>query len=123
MNINEIIQKVFKDFKYDGELIPISPNIYTGDATIYLVYYTYSTIPEGFADDQPIVESTFGTLDIYSNKNYKKLKNEVKRKLVKECGFTWTGDGLEDYEEDTKLWHCPINFMVSDEVTFLNEKF
>ena len=64
MNINEIIQKVFKNFKYDGELIPISPNIYTGDATTYLVYYTYSTIPEGFADDQPIVESTFGTLDI-----------------------------------------------------------
>ena len=41
MNINEIIQKVFKNFKYDGELIPISPNIYTGDATTYLVYYTY----------------------------------------------------------------------------------
>ena len=65
MNINEIIQKVFKNFKYDGELIPISPNIYTGDATTYLVYYTYSTIPEGFADDQPIVESTFGTMWFY----------------------------------------------------------
>ena len=120
MNINAIIEKVFKDFEFDGIKIPIAPNIYKGDATTYLVYYTYSINPDGFADDMPIVESTFGTMDIYSNKNYKKLKNEVKKKLVKECGFTWTDDGLEDYEEDTGLWHCPINFTVDDDVTFLN---
>ena len=120
MNINAIIEKVFKDFEFEGTKIPISPNKYEGDATTYLVYYTYSTIPEGFADDNPIVESTFGTMDIYSNKNYKKLKNEVKRKLVKECGFTWTDDGLEDYEEDTGLWHIPINFTIDDDVTFLS---
>ncbi len=120
MNINAIIERVFKDFEFEGEKIPIAPNIYKGDATTYLVYYTSSTIPEGFADDNPIVESTNGTLDIYSNKNYKKLKNEVKRKLVKECGFTWTDDGYEDYEEDTKLWHIPINFTVDDDVTFLD---
>lgn len=121
MNINAILEKVFKDFTFEDEKIPISPNIYNGKATTYLVYYTYSIVPEEFADDQPIVETTYGTIDIYSNKNYKKLKSEIKRKLVKECGFTWTDDGFEDYEEDTKLWHCPINFMVSDEVTFLNE--
>ena len=120
MNINSIIEKVFKDFKFDGESIPISPNSYDGDATTYLVYYTYSTNAEGFADDLPIFEGTYGTLDIYSNKNYKKLKNEVKRKIVKECEFTWTDDGLEDYEEDTKLWHVPINFYVESEVTFLD---
>lgn len=120
MNINEILEKVFKGFKFDGESIPISPNKYTGDATTFLVYYTYATTPEGFADDLPKLEITSGTLDIYSNKNYKKLKNEVKRKLVKECGFTWTGDDTEDYEEDTKLWHVPINFSVGDEVSFLD---
>lgn len=120
MNINRIIEKVFKDFSFDGEKIPINPNIYEGDATTYLTYYTYSTKPEGFADDLPIIEGTYGTLDIYSNKNYKKLKNEVKKKLVKECGFTWIDDGLEDYEEDTKLWHIPINFFIENEVDFLN---
>ena len=120
MNINAILERVFKNFTFDGIKIPIAPNKYTGDATTYLVYYTSSINPEGFADDKPIVESTYGTLDVYSNKNYKRLKNEVKRKLIEECGFTWTGDEIEDFEEDTKLWHCPINFMVDDDVTFLN---
>lgn len=120
MNINEIIEKVFKDFEFEGEIIPISPVFYSGEATTYLVYYTYSTTPDSFADDMPTFESTYGTLDIYSNKNFKKLKNEVKRKLVKECGFTWTDDGMEDYEEDTNLWHVPINFVVGSEVDFLN---
>lgn len=121
MNINAILERVFKNFTFDDVEIPISPNIYNGEASTYLTYYTYNTKPEGFADDLPIVEGTYGTLDIYSNKNYKALKNEVKKKLVKECGFTWIQDGLEDYEEDTKLWHVPIDFFVESEVTFLND--
>ena len=120
MNINAIIEQVFNNFTFDGKSIPISPGIYKGDATTYLTYYTYSTRPEGFANDLPIVVGTYGTLDIYSNKNYKNLKNEVKRKLVQECGFTWLEDGMEDYEEDTELWHIPISFMVESNVTFLN---
>lgn len=120
MNINEVIERVFKDFTFDGEVIPIAPNEYHGDATTYLVYYTYSINPEEFADDKPLATITSGTLDIFSNKNYKRLKNEVKRKLVQECGFTWTGDGIEDYENDTNLFHCPIDFIVDDSVTFLD---
>ena len=49
------------------------------------------------------------------------LKNEVKRKIVKECGFTWLEDSLEDFEEDTKLYHIAIDFFVESSVTFLNE--
>ena len=70
MNINAILERVFKNFTFDDVEIPISPNIYNGEASTYLTYYTYNTKPEGFADDLPIVEGTYGTLDIYSNKNY-----------------------------------------------------
>ncbi len=121
MNINAKIEEVFKNFTFGGKVIPIAPNIYHGDATTYLVYHTSSINPEVFADDKPLVEATSGTLSLYSNGNYKALKNEVKRKLVEECGFTWTGDEMEDYEEDTKLWHCPINFVVDDDVSFLTK--
>lgn len=120
MNINAIIERVFKDFNFGGKDIPIAPNVYTGEATTYLVYYTSSINPELFADDRPLGEATSGTIDLFSNGNYKALKNEVKRKIVEECGFTWTGDEMEDYEEDTKLWHCPINFVVDDDVSFLS---
>lgn len=121
MNINVIIEKVFNNFVFDGKSIPINLSIYKGDATTYLTYYTYSTKPEGFADDLPTVEVVYGTMDIYSNQNYKGLKNEVKRKLVQECGFTWLEDGLEDYEEDTELWHIPISFMAESNITFLDD--
>ena len=121
MNINEILERVFSNFQFEDEIIPISPISYNGNATTYLVYYTYLDRPEGFADDLPIVEGTYGTIDIYSKKDFKNLKNEVKRKIVKDCGFTWLEDGQEDYEEDTKLYHVPIDFFVESNVTFLNK--
>ena len=120
MNINEILERVFKDFQFEGEKIPISPYSYDGEASTYLVYYTYLDQPEGFANDLPIVEGTYGTIDIFTKKDFKELKNIVKRKIVKECGFTWLQDGLEDFEEDTKLYHIPIDFFVESSVTFLD---
>lgn len=120
MNINAILESVFENFEFEGESIPISPYSYDGDATTYLIYYTYLDQPEGFADDLPIIEGTYGTIDIYSKKDFKNLKNEVKRKIIKECGFTWLEDGLEDYEEDTKLYHVAIDFFVESSVTFLD---
>lgn len=120
MNINAILEEKFKNFEFEGIKIPIAPNFYEGDATTYLVYYTYATTHDDFANDVPQVEVASGTLDIYSNTNYKKLKNEVKRKLVQECDFTLTGDGYEDYEKETGLWHIPINFVAGDEITYLN---
>ena len=121
MNINTIIEDIFSDFTFEDQKIPIAPNFYDGDATTYLVYYTESIEPDEFADDMQISEITRGTIDIFTNKNYKNLKKEVKKKIVKECGFTWTGDEKEDYEESTKLWHIPINFVVGSNTTFLND--
>ena len=111
MNINPIIEKAFENFVVDGIKIPISPIKYKGDSTTYLTYYTYLEQPEGFADDNPIVSGTYGTIDIFSKGNFKKIKKEVK-KILKEQGFTWTGDEAETYEEDTGLFHVPVNFFV-----------
>ena len=72
MNINEVIERVFNNFQFEGDTIPISPYVYDGDATTFLTYYTYLDRPEGFADDLPIVEGTYGTIDIYSKKDFKK---------------------------------------------------
>ena len=60
---------------------------------------------------------------------FQKTTQEIKEKKMQDLKksfeeqIKYYDQYLEDYEEDTKLWHCPINFMVSDEVTFLNEKF
>lgn len=114
MNINPILEKAFENFEVDGLQIPIAFKKYSGTASTYLTYYTYLIKPESFADDQPIVSATYGTIDIFSKGNFKKIKKEVKKKL-KEKGFTWTSDEAEDFEEDTGLFHVPVNFYIESE--------
>ena len=111
MNINPILEKAFANFEVDGLLIPIAPNIYKGAASTYLTYYTWNTQPELSVDDKPSIIGTYGTIDIYSKGNFKNIIIEV-RKKIEEIGFTWTGTSAEDYEEDTGLYHIPIEFCV-----------
>lgn len=114
MNINPIIEKAFENFVVDGIKIPISYMKYKGDAKSYLTYYTYMTRPEGFADDVPVLVGTYATIDIFSKGNFKKILKEVK-KILKENKFTWIDDEAEDYEENTGLFHVPVNFYMESE--------
>jgi len=111
MNINPIIEQAFDDFKVDDLLIPIATIKYTGNASTYLTYYTWLNQPEGFSDDKPFILGTYGTIDVYSKDNFKKIVKEVVKKL-EEIGFTWTGNDAEIYEENTGLFHVPINFYI-----------
>lgn len=114
MNINPIIEKSFEHFEVDGMNIPIEFKKYSGNASTYLTYYTYLVKPESFADDQAIINGTYATIDIFSKGNFKKIKKEVK-KILKEKGFTWISDEAEDYEENTGLFHVPVNFFIESE--------
>jgi hypothetical protein len=109
ININPILELAFRDFEVDGVKIPISFMKYTGKADSFLTYYTWSEVPEIFADDVNHAEAVFSTIDVFSKKNYKKIVEEVKKTLYQN-GFTWTDNGSEMYEEDTKFYHVPMNF-------------
>ena len=114
MNINPIIEKAFENFVVDGVKIPISYMKYKGSESTYLTYYTYLTKGESFADDVPVCVGTYATIDIFSKGNFKKVLKEVKR-ILKENGFTWIDDESEDYEENTGLFHIPVNFYMESE--------
>ena len=117
MNINPLIESVFDNFTVDNVVIPIAHLHYKGKESTYLSYYTWSESPEEFADDVPILEGTYATIDIYSKRNFKNVLRQVK-KTLKENGFTVTDTGPEDYEEDTGFYHVPVNFYYESEVDY-----
>lgn len=78
MNINSIIEKAFADFKVNGKIIPISFLNYTGNADVYLTYYTWLEKPENFYDDENHSEIAYGTIDIFSKNNFKDILESVK---------------------------------------------
>jgi len=113
MNINPILEEIFKDFIVDGATIPISFMQYGGDKTAYLTYYTWYEKPELFSDDDYHAEVIHGTIDIFSKENFKNILESVKKKL-KENDLTWTDNGSETFEEDTGFFHVPVNFCASN---------
>ena len=109
ININPLIESAFKDFSGNKKLIPIAFLSYTGKAETYLTYYTWYEQPEDFYDDSYHAEISYGTIDIFSKRNFKDILKKVKGKL-KENGFTWTDNGPEEFEKETGYYHIPVNF-------------
>jgi hypothetical protein len=112
MNINPKIEEAFKNFTVDGGKIPIFFMHYEGKAEKYLTYYTWAQRAEDFADNDNHAEVCFGTVDVWSAKNYKDIVEAVKQTL-KANGFTWTDNGPEFFEPETGYYHVPINFYIS----------
>jgi len=95
MNINPRIEYAFQDFRIEKSKIPISYQQYKGKSTTYLT--------------EAGLECTYGTIDIFCKGNFKKVLKEVK-KILKNNGFTVTDCGPEDFEEETGIYHVPVNF-------------
>ena len=104
MNINPLIEKAFEEYK-----VPIQYMTYDGKSDSYLTYYTWHDKGESFSDDDTEIDVAYGTIDIFSKSNFKKILEEVKE-ILKKNNFTVTDIASETYEEDTKLYHVPVNF-------------
>ena len=115
MNINPVIEKIFKNFKVDGKVIPIAYSQYFGIEEQYLTYSTWLEKPHLFADDNNQTEYCYACIDVWSKGNFKNIVESVKQKL-KENGFVWMGCAAELYEPETDFFHVPINFYAMKEV-------
>ena len=109
ININPIIELAFSDFEVKKERIPIAFLSYTGNADTYLTYYTWQEQPDNFFDDEYHSEIAYGTIDIFSKRNFKGVLKEVK-KVLKKNDFTWTDNGPETFDRETGYYHIPVNF-------------
>ena len=111
--MNELIEKIFADFKVDDKSIPVSFLKYDGKATTYITYQSISNSNSLNADDEILGYVDYYDFDIYSKGNYFKIVRELKNKM-KANGFMWqpdmsSGDMLED---DTGYYHKTLCFAI-----------
>ena len=58
----------------NGKVIPIAFLNYTGNSDVYLTYYTWLEKPENFYDNENHSEIAYGTIDIFSKINFKRME-------------------------------------------------
>lgn len=114
MNINPLIISALDGLTFGGKAVSVTPIVYTGVDTTYIIFSTYLDTDEAFADDGPIGGNSYGTVDIFCKMlgNYKGLVESVKTKL-RAAGFN-TSTGPERYEKDTTFYHVSIDINIEN---------
>ena len=111
MNINPIVEKALYGIGCPVSAVRIKPG---EKPETYITYYTVSESGELFADDEERAETTYGTVDLFSKTNYKKILKNIKSRL-KKAGFMVTSSGPEMWENDTGYFHIPVSFYLESE--------
>ena len=111
--MNELIEKIFANFKANNKIVPVSFLKYSGRETTYITYQSISNDGTFSCDDELVGYIDYYDFDIYSKGNYFKIVEEVK-KVMKANGFRWqpnmsSGDMFED---DTGYYHKTLCFSI-----------
>lgn len=110
--MNDLIEKIFADFKVDGVSIPVSFLNYDGKSTTYITYQSTNIDGVLSGDDEILGYIEYYDFDIYKKGNYFKIVEEVK-KIMKANGFMWQpSQSSEDYEDDTGYFHKTLCFAI-----------
>lgn len=107
--MNTEIERIYKNFKVDNKLIPVEFLKYKGISRTYITYQELSNKPELEADDEVLYSASIFDFDIYSDGNYLKIIEEVK-KIMSANDFTWVEDSQDMFETETGLYHKVITF-------------
>ena len=86
MNISEINKKIMGLESVTG--LPVSPDVYTGDKTSYIVFSWVTTDPDFFGDNHPLYDVNKLNVILYSpmKKNTSTIKKTIRDYLEAE-GF------------------------------------
>lgn len=87
MNLNPILKELEKELGY-----PVVQDVYTGEKEIYGVYAYEDERGELYGDDNPIEDTAYMRIQIYTpqNYNYMQLKHQT-RNYLEAKGFIITG--------------------------------
>ena len=108
--MNNLIEKIFADFKVDDLSIPVSFLMYDGKSTTYITYQNTSNDSTLSGDDEIIGYVEYYDFDIYTKGNFVKIVEKVKE-ILKANGFMWQpSQSSESYEEDTGYFHKTLCF-------------
>lgn len=103
------IKSMFKNFKVNGESIPVEHLRYKGKSKTFITWSIISEVPSLCADDEDLYSVTDVDIHVYSDSNYLDIIKEVK-KMMKSNNWSWLEDSVELYEDDTGLYHKTITF-------------
>ena len=109
--MNSLIEQIFKNFKVNNVLIPVSFVYYNGHEKAYVVYNNSNTGDTFYTDDGLTNYIEYYDFDIYSKGNYLSIVESVKE-LLEQNGFEWqpSQTSADLYEEDTGYFHKTLNF-------------
>lgn len=108
--MNEELKTIFGDGIVVGtETVPAAHLKYTGDTKTYVVWTITGETPSLVGDDEAICETVSVDVDVYSDGNYIKIVDAVKKLMKNNC-YIWVEDSVEMYEDDTELYHKTISF-------------
>lgn len=96
-------------------IVPVRCGWYDGKEKAYAVYLFDGEVISVFANGEPILSQTEGTLHLYTHANLNLIPGKVARQIVsalRESGFrAWLG--TEMYEHDTGYVHRVIHFNIT----------
>lgn len=117
MDTYPLVNIALSGLTYNGVVVPVAQIKYEGKIKTYLQHYTYLNQPQFFTDDEPQAAGSYDTVDIYSDKRgaLTELLPQIKQRL-RDAHFTIGDTGPQQYEDDTQMYHLPINIYHESEV-------
>ena len=117
MNTFPLVNIALSGLTYKGASVPVAQIKYEGKIKTYLQHYTYLNQPTYFTDDEPQAAGSYDTVDIFSTDRdaLTELLPQIKQRL-RDAHFTIGGTGPQQYENDTQMYHLPINIYHESEV-------
>lgn len=111
--MNELIEKLFKDFTVDGFKIPVSFLYYEGHGEPYITYMQTDADSSYSGDDELLGYADYYDFDIYSKGDYTNIVKSVKA-LLKANDFVWqpSRSSADMYETDTGYYHKTLCFAI-----------
>lgn len=115
--MNELIERIFSNFKVDKVAIPVVYMYYEGHGEPYVVYMQQDADGSLSADDELVGYVDYYDFDVYAKGNYFNIVESIKT-LLKENGFVWqpSRTSQDFYETDTGYYHKTLNFAYLREV-------
>lgn len=86
---------------------PVAHLLYKGDEETHITYYSYRREDTHYANDVPILEGCFCTVEVFGKTDDQTLVEEVRKRLA-ESGW-YISDEDEDYDEDKDLYVTRID--------------
>lgn len=103
------VEECLSDIEWNGSIVPYDHIKYSGFSRTYLTYYALADKINADDSNQIYYKSRYLTVDVFSENEPESLVNIVIDRLM-QGGFSVTGTGAEQYEDDTGLYHTTVDF-------------